>query len=143
MTVIEKMVEYQKYRGLSDYAIEKALGKSKGYWHTCKNPTAGIIQLFLEKFPDVSAEWLLRGEGEMIRGREPEHNVYDINYGNRVTGNNNITGNTAPVHYNTETDEETYNEIVSLRRENKELKEKLAEVTDRCFVLTDKLTKLI
>lgn len=31
----------------------------------------GLIEGFLEKFDDISAEWLLRGEGSMYRKEEP------------------------------------------------------------------------
>lgn len=94
MTVRERMSAYQEFKGLSDYAIEKLLGKSKGYWHSCKNPTAGIIQLFLSVFPDVSAEWLLRGKEPMLltasRGSAPAtfttHNDFSHRDGDQVQG---------------------------------------------------------
>lgn len=30
--------------------------------------TLGTVDAFLQYFNDISAEWLLRGEGEMIKG---------------------------------------------------------------------------
>lgn len=99
MTIKERMTEYQGYRGMSDYAVEKALGKSKGYWHTCKNPTAGIIQLFVEKFPDISAEWLLRGTGPMIRDDEST-NTLSNQY---VSKAKNVTQSGA-IHESTDSD---------------------------------------
>ena len=102
-----------------------------------------FITSILTSFEDVSSDWLLLGKGEMIKSQKPEHNVYDINYGNQVTGNGNVTGNTAPVHYNTETEEDAYNELVALRNENRCLKKKLDEANDRNAALTDKLLKLI
>ena len=39
---------------------------------TSKAPMSFIV-LFLESFPDVSAEWLLRGEGEMMKPTRQSH----------------------------------------------------------------------
>lgn len=143
MTARERIQKYLDYRGITGYRFEKEIGKSKGTWASCKNPTAEFLCKVVDIYTELSAEWLLRGEGEMIKSKSPEHNVYDINYGNRVTGNNNITGNTAPVHYNTETEEDTYNEVVALRNKTRELQKKLDEANDRNAALTDKLLKLI
>lgn len=33
--------------------------------------SSSTILLILQAFPDVSAEWLLRGEGEMLKGKTP------------------------------------------------------------------------
>lgn len=107
------------------------------------NMAASTIVLIATAFEDISPDWLLLGKGEMLREQHPEHNVYDINYGNQVTGNGNITGNTAPVHYNTETEEDAYNELVALRNKTRELQKKLDEANDRNAALTDKLLKLI
>lgn len=61
---------------------------------------ASTIVLVLSAFPDVSAEWLLRGTGSMViqQKPQPEQHKYEINYGHKVEGNNNITGNSAPVY---------------------------------------------
>lgn len=113
------------------------------YINTKKEPKYTALVKIAEKYEDISLDWLFLGKGPMLREHEPEHNVYDINYGNKVEGNGNITGNTAPVHYNTETDEETYNEVVALRNENKELKKKNEDLTTRCLAYADKLAKLL
>nr|DAV88475.1 MAG TPA: hypothetical protein [Caudoviricetes sp.] len=34
--------------------------------------SSSTILLILQAFPDVSAEWLLRGEGEMLKGNQPQ-----------------------------------------------------------------------
>lgn len=107
------------------------------------NMAASTIVLIVTAFEDVSPDWLLLGKGEMLRDQKPQHNVYDINYGNQVTGNNNITGNSATVHFSTETEEDAYNELVILRNENRDLKKKLDEANERNATLTDKLLTLI
>lgn len=102
-----------------------------------------FLMAILSSFEDVSSDWLLLGKGEMLRTAKPEQNVYDINYGNQVNGNNNITGNTAPVTFSTDDAEDAYNELASLRAQNRELQRKLDEANDRNAALTDKLLKLI
>ena len=39
---------------------------------TSKAPMSFVV-LFLESFPEVSAEWLLRGEGEMMKPTRQSH----------------------------------------------------------------------
>lgn len=52
--------------------------------------TLEVIMLFLEYFPDLSAEWLLRGEGEMSKSHRSL--PYSIGHGNtyvKIDGNGN------------------------------------------------------
>lgn len=41
--------------------------------------SADTIELILSTFPDVSAEWLLRGEGEMDKASHYSQNIYASN----------------------------------------------------------------
>lgn len=68
------MQEYLDFSGITAYRMEKDLGKSKNYWGNTKNPTAEFITLFLDKYRNVSAEWLLRGEGDMLTTQEDSVN---------------------------------------------------------------------
>lgn len=67
MATIERIKEFQAVENISNYALEKAVGVSNGYLNKCKNPTAEVLENILAKYPRLSAEWLLRGEGEMYR----------------------------------------------------------------------------
>lgn len=133
MTIRERMSIYQSYRNISDYAIEKALGKSKGYWHTCKNPTAGIIQLFIETFPDISAEWLLRGEGDMLRSPESAGIVNNNNIHSQKAHNiNNGSGSINETQASS-------NEIIELlKQQNATLTQQVASLTEVINTLTKK-----
>ena len=72
--VLERLKEYIDYRGISIAAIEKAAGMSNASLRKAIQSGNGIGTDKLEKilvlFPDLSAEWLLRGEGEMLRNEE-------------------------------------------------------------------------
>jgi len=64
--VIKRMLEYLDFKGISRYKAEKLCGKSKNFLGITKNPTSEFVAKFLTIFPDLSAEWLFRGEGKMI-----------------------------------------------------------------------------
>lgn len=65
--VAVRMQEYLDYRNLTGYQMEKLTGKGRGYWAKCKNPNVDFVSRFLETFDDLSAEWLLRGNGSMLK----------------------------------------------------------------------------
>lgn len=67
MTVKERISEYQGLKGYSDFAFERAVGKGRGSWHSTKNPSADFLTLIFTTFPDLSAEYVFRGEGDMLR----------------------------------------------------------------------------
>lgn len=67
MTIKEKISQYLDAKGISDYKMEKDISVSKGYWNKCKNPTAEIIDKITGIYTDISADWLLRGEGPMLK----------------------------------------------------------------------------
>lgn len=69
------MGEYLADRGISVRRFEMACGMSCGSWKSSANPTARFILNTLYNYPDLSAEWLLRGEGEMLRRPAEEQSM--------------------------------------------------------------------
>lgn len=68
--------QYLAYKKLKMYDVDKLLGKAGGTWSKTRNPTAETLEKVFRKFPDLSAEWVLRDDGKMLRERfEPLHNV--------------------------------------------------------------------
>lgn len=67
MTVKERISEFQGQKGYTDFAFERALGKSRGSWRKTANPTADFLSLIFTTFPDLSAEYVFRGEGDMLK----------------------------------------------------------------------------
>ena len=51
----------------------------------------GTISLLLEKFPDLSAEWLLRGVGDMLTTAQTANGNAAPVYQNNGNGGNNVT----------------------------------------------------
>lgn len=73
MSATMRMKEYLDYKGIRTASAEKACGLGNATLGTVfKNPDANIgskvLEKFLNTYTDLSAEWLLRGTGEMIIG---------------------------------------------------------------------------
>lgn len=52
--------------GLSVAQLQKKLGVSNAYAQNTKSPSAKVLAALREQFPQVNADWLKTGEGEMM-----------------------------------------------------------------------------
>lgn len=76
MSVKQRLIEFIKQDGLSQSRFEKAVGLSNGYVNNIsKGIGADKLQRITEKFPYLNAEWLLTGEGEMLKTDTPKSGV--------------------------------------------------------------------
>jgi len=71
MSATMRMKEYLDYKGIRTASAEKACGLGNATLGTVfKNPDANIgskvLEKFLNTYTDLSAEWLLRGSGNML-----------------------------------------------------------------------------
>ncbi len=69
-------------------SLAKAIGVAKTTLNNCVNgtePRASLLAAILNGLPDLSAEWLMRGEGPMYRTGKPEP-------GRTVSGTGNAVG---------------------------------------------------
>lgn len=71
MTVKEKIQEYLEYKGISATAAERELSWGVGAFTKAKSITVDRAKEFLLLYNDLSAEWLLRDEGEMLKSSLP------------------------------------------------------------------------
>lgn len=78
MTVKDRIQEYIDYKGISIYRLEASAGLSKGYWAKTKSISADVVMKISRIYTDISTDWLLRGEGEMLRAND--NDVPAINY---------------------------------------------------------------
>lgn len=73
MSAIERFFYYLENEGLKHTPIEKKLGLSNGYLGKMRDRNASIGSDVMEKivsyFPDLSPEWLLTGNGPMLRSK--------------------------------------------------------------------------
>ena len=65
MEIKDRMDEYRAVKNLSDKSFEKMIGSSNGAWRKARTVSEDILLGFLHSFPEVNAEWLLRGKGKM------------------------------------------------------------------------------
>ena len=76
--VLERLREFIDSKGITIAAFEKSVGMANASLRKTLASGAGIGTDKLEKilitYPELSAEWLLRGEGSMLKG---ESGSYD------------------------------------------------------------------
>lgn len=72
-TVKQRIEEFIISSNLSSNKFEKQCGLSNGYLRQLrKSPTVDKIEMILSAFPELNRDWLLYGEGEMLK---PEQNA--------------------------------------------------------------------
>lgn len=67
MTIIERILEYLDFKGFTKYDFCKKLGVSKSFLDKKREIKTDIYANILGLYPDVSPDWLLTGEGGMLR----------------------------------------------------------------------------
>lgn len=69
--VKERLLSFVKYKRLSNLAFEKSCGLSNGYLRNFKgNLGQDKLANILAAFPELNKDWLLYGEGEMLKGQQ-------------------------------------------------------------------------
>lgn len=69
MSVKERIYQYLDFKGFTPTAAERELGWGNGSLTKAKSITAERLKEFLLFYTDASSDWLLLGEGEMIKGK--------------------------------------------------------------------------
>lgn len=73
--MIQRIKQLLKFKGLSvaDFAIKIGLAPDtlSNYLQGRRKLSLVTIEAILKAFPEVSAEWLMRGNGQMIQGDQP------------------------------------------------------------------------
>lgn len=71
MSLIERIYQLSDFKGDSIYKISKEIDVSNGYFAKtkAKNGSVGseIIEKIVSYYPDLNVEWLITGNGEMIK----------------------------------------------------------------------------
>ena len=71
MKIIERIFEYIKYKGVTIADFERQNSLSNGYLRKMKQRNADIgetiIVNLIKNCPDMSLEWFILGEGDMIK----------------------------------------------------------------------------
>lgn len=67
MGIKERIQQYTNLKGISIYQLEKNAGMSKSSWNRTKNISSESCANLVSIYTDLSAEWLLTGEGSMLK----------------------------------------------------------------------------
>lgn len=88
MKAINRLYKYIDYKGIKAIPFEKKIGLSNGYLGKQLKRSAdlgeGILIKIIENCPDLSPEWLLIGEGSMLKNEvftttsEVDHNYKEL-----------------------------------------------------------------
>ncbi len=74
--LVERINKIREYKGLTSKAlaseIDMKYSTMNNYLNGKQMPTAEFICRILSKYLDISAEWLMRGEGAMIKKESQE-----------------------------------------------------------------------
>ena len=92
MNTLKRTKQYIDYKGITNQNFEKLIGFSNGAFASQlkNNRTIGVDKLenILIAFPELNPEWLLTGNGEMIKTKSKK-NVIEKNYNKNYNENYN------------------------------------------------------
>lgn len=68
MSLKERVQEYCTYKNIALSRFEKTAGLSNGYFNqVTKRPSQGKLDKISDSFPELNIDWLLTGNGEMLK----------------------------------------------------------------------------
>ena len=74
MKTVDRINQFIEVKGISLNAFDKSIGRPAGYIgkQIRSNASIGsdIVETILRKYEELSPQWLISGEGEMLRGSE-------------------------------------------------------------------------
>ena len=129
-TVKDRTIEFVRFKKLSMKEFEKLCGLSSGYV-TSMRKGFGVDKLnnVLTAFPELNREWLLYGEGDMLRTVTQE-----------AHGNNNTQIANSSNIGNSEVAEKALSELSEMRKLLDKAIQNNKEQADRFFEIINKLT---
>lgn len=91
-TVKERIMRFIKWKGIPQYQFERVCGMSNGYLSNLRKAPGGVkLQNIIREFPELNTEWLLYGEGEMLKENNISSQTINQQYSTNPIGN--IYGN--------------------------------------------------
>lgn len=89
MSIKSRIVQFLEIMGISQGKFEKTAGLSNGYINGLKNsPGADKLQKILCAYPELNRDWLLTGEGSMLKSEKEESENEDT----ETVGNKKSSG---------------------------------------------------
>lgn len=91
-TIKDRLKKYIEVSGLSVRDFERSIGASNGYVNSIrKGVSSDFLSKIIEQYPNLSREWLLFGEGEMLKSDEEDAPPETLTPENAVTYHPDLT----------------------------------------------------
>lgn len=84
MTVKERINQFIDYKGISINAFESSIGVSKSYWSNTQKISAEVVAEVLRVYSELSAEWIMCGNGSMLKQEAEKVNSVSKKYGAEI-----------------------------------------------------------
>lgn len=111
MTVKDRVREFVKFKGITMSQFERMCGLSVGYINAMRVSFGkDYLNNVLKQFPELNREWLLYGEGEMLKSRNFSQNQEKVTQNNE--NGDNIQGQNVTVQSNTQTNVDEFLAII-------------------------------
>ena len=76
----ERLIKFLKYLGIGQTKFEEKVGLSRGFVNTLKdNLTVKTLSRIEKTYPELNTNWLLTGEGEMLKNTSNNIQPYESN----------------------------------------------------------------
>lgn len=99
MEVKDRVYEFVKFKGITMRKFEEICGLSSGYVSSMRhNFGKDKLTNVLTQFPELSREWLLFGDGEMLKNRNFSQNQEKVTQNNE--NGDNIQGQNVTIQGN-------------------------------------------
>lgn len=132
-----KILQVLDAKNVSQYTFYKNSGVTRGILSQTNGISEENIARFLAYFPDVSAEWLFRGVGEMIRHGNDGTTINITN--TKQTGAGAQMGSITNNQHALPSNDEFYQQQIRLKDEQIAAKDnRIAELTDTIIKLATK-----
>lgn len=133
-TIKDRTIEFVKHKGITMKTFEQRCGLSSGYVTSMrKGFGSDKLSNVLTAFPELNRDWLLYGEGEMIKG-----NVSQTSHGDNSP---NINGNGNHLEPNSSLLDKALDEIAAMRKALTDALEVNQKNTDRLLNIIENMSK--
>lgn len=78
MEIRDRIIQFVDYKRVSVTSFEKNIGASKSYISNTKNISAKVLSNILRIYPELSPEWILTGEGTMLKKENAVQSILPI-----------------------------------------------------------------
>jgi len=74
-SIIERILIYLDYKGITKYKFCKVIGVSRGFLDKSREISTDKYANILAQYPEINSEWLLTGKGSMVISEKYEDSV--------------------------------------------------------------------